>query len=193
MYWFAIRLQPVTWMAFLAIVLTCTNVITCAGEPMPVDYIDSITERYQRLGYTPYRWFVADEQAAWTPLGKSISEAKLGVLSTSGGYVLGQTAYHYKDDTSIRAIPSDTPDANMRFSHITENYLEDPRRDPNCIMPLRALETLEQQGEIGEVAEELFTCMGGIYSQRRVREELIPALASRWQAQKVDAVLLVAM
>ncbi len=160
---------------------------------MSVNYIASITERYQRLGYTPYRWFVADTPAAWTALSKPLSESKLGVLSTSGGYVAGQTAYHYKDDTSIRVIPSNTPDSDMRFSHITENYLQDPRRDPNCIIPLRALETLERDGAVGEVADEMLTCMGGVYSQRRVREELIPQLAGRWRAQQVDAVLLVAM
>ena len=160
---------------------------------MPIDYIASITERYQRLGYDPYRWFIADEPAAWAPLEKPLSESVLGVLSTSGGYALGQSAYHYKDDTSLRAIASDTPDADMRFSHITENYLEDPRRDPNCIIPLRALETLEKQGRVGQLADELLTCMGGVYSQRRVREELIPQLAERWRAQQVDAVLLVAM
>lgn len=160
---------------------------------MAVEYIKSITDRYNQLGYTPYRWFTADSAPPWQPLSKPIRESRLGVLSTSGGYVLGQTAYHYKDDTSIRAIAKTTRDEDMRFSHITENYLTDPRKDPNCIIPLRALETLEARGEIGEVANDLFTCMGGVYSQRRVREELIPTLTDRWQQQQVDAVLLVAM
>ena len=160
---------------------------------MPVRYIDDITERYNRLGYTPYRWFRAQGNPPWAPLKKRLRESTLGVLSTSGGYVAGQVAYHYKDDTSIRAIPKNTPDDQMRFSHITENYLADPRKDPNCIIPLRALESLEADGQIGQVAADLFTCMGGVYSQRRVREELIPALHERWQQQQVDAVLLVAM
>ena len=50
--------------------------------------------------------------------------------------MIGQVAYYYKDDTSIRAIPNDTPTARIHFSHITENYLENPRKDPNCIIPL---------------------------------------------------------
>lgn len=160
---------------------------------MPVEYIANITERYQRLGYTPYRWFNADQPAPWSPLRKPLAESVLGVLSTSGAYVVGQQAYHYKDDTSIRAISKSTPDQAMRFSHITENYLEDPRRDPNCIIPLRALEQLERERRIGTVANELYSCMGGIYSQRRVKQELIPQLVAGWQQQRVDAVLLVAM
>jgi D-proline reductase (dithiol) PrdB len=160
---------------------------------MTVQYIKSITDRYNQLGYTPYRWFHAQSAPAFQQLSKPISQSKLGVLSTSGGYVAGQTAYHYKDDTSVRAIPKDTPSDAMRFSHITENYLTDPRKDPDCIIPLRALQTLQTQGAIGEVASDVYTCMGGIYSQRRVREELIPTLTNKWQQQQVDAVLLVAM
>lgn len=160
---------------------------------MAVQYMKQISERYSRLGYAPYRWFHADEPPQWTPLKKPIAQSKLGVLSTSGAYVVGQEAFHYKDDTSLRAIPKDTPDQDMRFSHITENYLVDPRKDPNCIIPLRALASLANRGAVGAIADELFTCMGGIYSQRRVREELIPNLFNRWREQEVDAVLLVAM
>jgi D-proline reductase (dithiol) PrdB len=128
-----------------------------------------------------------------TPLKKPLSEARVGVLTTSGTYALGQTAFHYKDDTSVRSIPKTTPKQDIRFSHITENFLEDPRRDPDCILPLAALKRLESEGFVGEVAEEAFSCMGGIYSQRRVREELIPDLAARFEAQSVDAVFLIPM
>ncbi len=48
-------------------------------------------------------------------------------------------------------------------------------------------------GRIGELAPELLSCMGGIYSQRRVREELIPELVGEFQRQAVDTVLLVPM
>ncbi|MFP5468745.1 MAG: glycine/sarcosine/betaine reductase selenoprotein B family protein, partial [Alphaproteobacteria bacterium] len=76
---------------------------------------------------------------------------------------------------------------------ITENYLPDPRRDPNCVFPIDALRTLEAEGFIGGLADDLFSCMGGIYSQRRVHAELIPALSEAFRKQKVDAVLLVPM
>ena len=81
----------------------------------------------------------------------------------------------------------------MRFSHITENYLGASRRDPNCTFPIDALRRLETEGRVGEIADDLFSCMGGIYSQRRVREELLPQVTERFQAQNVDAVLLVPM
>jgi D-proline reductase (dithiol) PrdB len=160
---------------------------------MTVEYMRAIKERYERLGYQPYRWFVADTEPPWQPLAKPLNEVRLGMLSTSGAYALGQVAYHYKDDTSIREIPSDTDVRDLRFSHITENYLVDPKRDPNCIFPIGALQRLAGDGFIGQLADKLFSCMGGIYSQRRVREELAPTLLETFKQQSVDAALLVPM
>jgi len=160
---------------------------------MAVEYMASITQRYEQLGYAPYRWFRADSPPPFQPLSKPLAESRLGLMSTSGAYVVGQVAYHYKDDTSIRAIPKDTPVADIRFSHITENYLANPRQDPNCILPIGVLNEAEKEGRIGELAPELFSCMGGVYSQRRVREETIPALHTEFERQAVDTVLLVPM
>lgn len=158
---------------------------------MSVEYIRGITERYQRLGYAPYRWYVTEDAPAFRPLPKPLAEARVGLLSTAGAYVVGQLAYHYRDDTSIRAIAVTTPDAALRFSHLTENYLPDARDDPQCMLPLAALRTLEREGVIGEIAEQAFSCMGAIYSQRQVREALAPALLAAYRAQGVDAALLV--
>lgn len=159
----------------------------------PIEYIRMTRELYDSLGYPPYEWYHADSPPAFAELDKPLSECRLGMVSTSGAYVMGQVAYYYKDDASFRAIPKDTPTDRIHFSHITENYLPDPRRDPNCVFPIDSLRTLEADGAIGELADEFFSCMGGIYSQRRVQDELIPALTDAVQAQNVDAVLLVAM
>jgi D-proline reductase (dithiol) PrdB len=160
---------------------------------MTIGYMQAITERYKKLGYAPYRWYQAEEAPPWQPLAKPLAAARIGMLSTSGAYALGQVAYHYKDDTSIRQIPAATADRDLRFSHVTENYLVDARRDPGCILPLRTLGALAAEGFIGGLADKMFSCMGGVYSQRRVREELAPALFAAFKAQQVDAALLVAM
>lgn len=160
---------------------------------MSVDYMQAIRARYESLGYTPYRWVEADSAPPWQPLRKPLARARLGLLSTCGAYALGQVAYHYKDDTSIRALPSNIEPQDLRFSHITENYLLDAKRDPNCILPLAQLRSLRQEGVIGALAEQVFSCMGGVYSQRRVRDEVAPALLDAFRAQNVDCALLVAM
>jgi D-proline reductase (dithiol) PrdB len=160
---------------------------------MTVKYMQAIAERYKSLGYTPYRWFRAEDAPPWQPLGKPLAAARVGMLSTSGAYALGQVAYHYKDDTSLRQISAATADGDLRFSHLTENYLVDPRRDPGCIFPLRTLRSLAAEGLIGRLADKVFSCMGAVYSQRRVREELAPALLAAFKAQEIDAALLVSM
>lgn len=157
---------------------------------MPVRYMTSIRDRYAKLGYAPYRWYHAEDPPPFRPLEIPISDARLGMLSTAGTYVAGQVAYFYKDDTSTRRIGKDTPTAELRFSHVTENYLPDARRDPNCVFPLEHLRALEAEGAIGELAEDVFSCMGGIYSERRVREDLLPEMLATFQAQKIDAALL---
>ncbi|MCH9670249.1 MAG: glycine/betaine/sarcosine/D-proline family reductase selenoprotein B [Gammaproteobacteria bacterium] len=159
----------------------------------PVRYIDAITSRYERLGYAPYRWYYADQPPPWAPLKKPLSQSRVGLLSTSGAYVVGQVAYYYKDDTSTRSIPKSTPADQIHFSHITENYLENPRKDPHCIMPLEAMRTLEQEGVIGELADDAYSCMGGVYSQRRTREETIPEVRAKFLSQNIDVALLVPM
>jgi D-proline reductase (dithiol) PrdB len=155
--------------------------------------MQAITRRYAALGFRPYVWFEAQSPPALQALAKPVRDSRLGVLTTAGTYVAGQVAYHYKDDTSVRTIPKDTPTDRLRFAHITENYLEDPRRDPGCIFPVEALRAAEADAEIGEVAPELLSCMGGIYSQRRVRDELIPRVEAHFTAQQADLALLIPM
>ncbi len=162
-------------------------------QPQPVRYIDAITQRYANLGYPSYRWYVADEPAPFVPLKKPLAESRLGLLTTSGCYVAGQVAFHYKDDASVRRIPMDTPPEKLRFAHITENYLESARRDPECLVPLGALRRLRDEGVVGSLADEAISCMGGIYSQRRVREELIPQIEGILKQQAVEVALLVPM
>ena len=160
---------------------------------MTVPYMKNTAERYTRLGYEPYRWFHADNAPPFVPLAKPLAQARIGMLCTSGAYAVGQVAYHYKDDSTLRAIPSETPDAALRFAHVTENFLVDARRDPQCLVPTAALRRLKAEGVIGGLADTFRSCMGGVYSQRRVREQLAPALLAAFRAQQVDAVLLVPM
>jgi hypothetical protein len=113
------------------------------------------------------------------------------MISTAGTYVAGQTAYFYKDDTSIRKIDSSTQTSQIRFSHLTENYLVEARQDPATVFPIEALNRLNAEGFIGGLATSFYSCMGGIYSQRRVNEELIPALQEVVKEDSIDCLLLV--
>lgn len=156
-----------------------------------VEYIRITRERYEKAGFEPYRWYHSDTLPSWAAMAKPLSECRIGVIVSAGAYVAGQVAFYYKDDTSLRRIPKTAEAKDIRFAHVTDYMLGDAREDPNCLVPVDALRRLETEGFVGEVAETIYACMGGIYSQRKARETVIPALLDAMRAEQVDAVLLV--
>ncbi len=156
----------------------------------PVEYIARIRDNYARLGYKPYNWVVNTEPAPWAPLDKPLSQCRLGLAASGGIYVAGQVAFHHKDDTSIRDIPTDVDPKDLRATHFAYD-LSDARTDPNVVFPIGPLRRLVREGVLRGLADRFHTFMGGIYSARRVAEELAPALLARFREDAVDAVLLV--
>ena len=156
----------------------------------PVDYIPRITAQYSGLGYGEYQWLESQNAPAWTPLTKPLSDSKVGLICTGGIYAAGQTAFHFKDDTTYRTIPTDVDVEDLRATHFAYD-LTDARKDINVVFPVEQLRTMVDEGVIDSIAPDAYTLMGGIYSTRRVREELIPALVDRVLADEVDVVLLV--
>jgi len=157
---------------------------------MPVDYIARIQDKYARDGYAPYRWVVNAEPPPWQAVRKPLREMRLGLVASGGIYVTGQVAFHYKDDTSWRAIPTDVNTADLRATHFAYD-LTDARQDPNVVFPIDPLRRLVAEGFIRALATHAYTFMGGIYSARRVSEELAPRLLERLLAEPIDALLLV--
>lgn len=156
----------------------------------PVEYITRIREKYSGLGYPEYQWVVNDDVPPWQPLRKPLAETRLGLIASGGIYATGQIAFHFKDDTSFRIIPKTVRSADLRTAHFAYDPT-DARSDPNVVFPIDTLRGLVAEGFLGDLADNLFTFMGGIYSSRRVRDLLAPALTERVIAEKVDAVLLV--
>ena len=158
-------------------------------------YIPPITAHYSGQGFEPYQWHTAAPNApVASPPDQPLWASTLGVLATSGGYVSGEhLAYSYKDDASIRHIRTDAEPDELRFSHLTENYLVAGRSDPDCLLPLGTLNRMVLAGELGALAPTALSCMGGIYSVRRVVEDLAPQVVANFHLQEVDAVLLVPM
>jgi D-proline reductase (dithiol) PrdB len=161
-----------------------------AAPSRAVDYIEVTRTSYDALGYPPYQWVHSDTPPPWAPLRTPLSRCTVGLIASGGIYRAGQIAFHFRDDTSYRIIPRDVPTAELRATHFAYD-LRDARRDINVVFPIDPLRALVADGVIGGLAPEAFTFMGGIYSSRRVREELAPALRDRMVAQGVDVVLLV--
>ena len=157
---------------------------------VPVPYMQRIAEKYARLGYPGYNWVHSETPPPWQPLSKPLSACRLGLIASGGIYVAGQVAFHYKDDTTYRLIPTDVQSTDLRTTHFAYD-LTDSRRDPNVVFPIDPLRQLVREGVIGELAAHALTFMGGIYSARRVRDELAPQLKDCVLAQQIDVLLLV--
>jgi len=162
----------------------------CAPIGAPVDYIDVTRDAYAALGFSAYRWVTSEDPAPWAVPRKPLHESRLALIASGGIYVAGQIAFHFKDDTSFRLVPTDVATRELRATHFAYD-LTDARRDPNVVFPLDTLRRLVGDGTIGALTRHAFTFMGGIYSSRRVREELAPAIARAVADEGADAALLV--
>ena len=156
----------------------------------PVDYIERTREQYRSLGYPTYQWVESADAPPWASVEKPLAESRVGLIASGGIYATGQVAFHYKDDLSFRIIDTSIDVARLRATHFAYD-LTDARADPNVVFPLAALRALVADGTIGALAPRAYTFMGGIYSARKVRERLAPALAERMQNDEVDLALLV--
>ena len=157
---------------------------------MPLDYINIIEKRYSGLGYKHYKWVVNEDPPPWRPLSKPLSQCRLGLVASGGIYITGQVAFHWKDDLSFRKIPMDVKTSDLRTSHFAYDQ-NDARSDPNVVFPIDTLRGLVKEHVIGELVDHAYTFMGGIYSSRRMRDELAPQITDKLIEEKVDAVLLV--
>jgi D-proline reductase (dithiol) PrdB len=155
-----------------------------------VDYIQRTREQYDSLGYPPYQWVHNDDEPPFQPLAKPLADCRVGLIASGGIYRHGQVAFHFRDDFSFREIPSDTEVSELRATHFAYD-LTDARNDPNVVFPMETLRDLARTGRIRELSANAYTFMGGIYSARKVRDILAPAIASRLQKDEVDVAILV--
>jgi D-proline reductase (dithiol) PrdB len=154
-----------------------------------VDYIPRTRELYEPL--PAYRWADRrDEPVPWAPLRKPLARCRVALGATGGVYAPGQAPFHFKDDTSTRVVSTSIEARELGVSHFGYPTV-DAERDPNCVFPVDRLRELAADGTIGELAATAITCMGGIYSQRRVVEELVPAVLDWLLPLDVDLFYLV--
>ena len=153
----------------------------------PIDYIPRTTEMYS--DYAPYRW-VFSEDVPWTPITRPVAQSRVALVTSGGVHLVDQEPFHMMDDTSLREIPKKTQRSDLTVSHF--GYLiDDAKADPNCVFPLDRMRELEAEGIIGELSDPAYSFMGGIYSARRVRQEVCPDLVDRLKRDRIDLLFLV--
>ncbi len=153
----------------------------------PIAYIPRTREMYP--DHTPYRW-VVNESVPWTPLAKPLNQCKVALITSGGVHHKDQEPFHTRDDTSHREIPKGVAVEDLRISHFgyrTENAV----KDPNCVFPIDPMRELEAEGTIGQLADPAYSFMGGIYSTRRVQEEVAPRFVQMLKDDSIDVFYLV--
>ena len=154
---------------------------------MPVEYIRRTRELYR--DFAPYRWVINADVPPWMPLAKPIAQCKVALMSSGGILYRDQPRFH-REDASYRLIPKAATQAELdvwHFGYPTRHA----KADHKCVFPLARMRELETAGVIGELAEPAYSFMGGIYSARKVRDELAPEIADELKRARVDAFYLV--
>ena len=126
----------------------------------------------------------------WTPIEGPLERKRVALISSGGVHHASQEPFHFRNDTSHREIAMDTPADDLRVAHFGYDT-SDAKRDPACVLPLGALGDLAASGEIDSVVEHALSFMGGIYSQRLVREVVAPRFRDFVLHERADLVLLV--
>jgi D-proline reductase (dithiol) PrdB len=162
--------------------------------PKPGDAVSYI-ERTRSLyaSQAPYRWVVHDarqDPPPWTPIEKPLGALRVALMASGGIYRDDQEPFHFRNDTSHREIPVETSEDRLRVAHFGYD-IRDAARDPGCVFPLRALRELAAAGVVGGFVSPVLSFMGGIYSARRVREELAPRFRDFVLRERADLAYLV--
>lgn len=156
-----------------------------------VDYIEVTRDSYARLGFDAYRWADnSDAAPAFNSPAKPLSQSRVVLVASGGVYRVGDVGFTHKDDLTHREIPIDAPTDDLRVTHFAYDQTN-ARDDVNVVFPVDALRAMVASGEVGELADVSLTFMGGIYSQRRLSETLVPALIDRVRELEADVALLV--
>ncbi len=155
----------------------------------PIEYIPRTRELYAT--HEPYRWIKTDTPPVLVDIETDLGDATVLLISSSGMFVGGeQEPFSLADDSSIREIPADVDPRLLWPAHFGYKTAR-AESDPNTVFPLTRLIELSEDSVIGSVASHTITFMGGIYSHRRAREELTPAVLDSAQRTEADLALLI--
>ncbi len=148
----------------------------------------------------------AYDDGPFAPLKTPISEAKVGLLTTSGHFVTGDDPQPFgveamtqdeamarigeflRDTPVLSTIPSDTATSNLEVRHGGYD-IASAVRDPNVTFPIDRLRAARDSQAVGSLASTFFSFPGAT-SHGRLRQEL-PGWVERMHEEDVDVMLLV--
>ncbi len=134
----------------------------------------------------------------WTPFEKSLSDAKVALVSTAGLSMKDDEPFDMecerqnpmRGDGSFRRLRADATaaDVDANHLHIDTGFIE---RDLNVALPLDRLRELVDEGTVGAMAGTHYSVMGYQGNDAsRLENESAPAIAEAMKSEEVDLALL---
>lgn len=146
------------------------------------------------------------DDGPFTPLGVPVSEARVGLLTTSGHFVHGDDPQPFgelemtqqqavsrisefmRDTPVLSEIPVTTATSDLRVRHGGYD-IRSAEKDPNVTFPIERLREAHDDGQVGELAETFFSFPGAT-AQGRLRR-ILPGWVQLLHGQEIDLMLLV--
>jgi D-proline reductase (dithiol) PrdB len=142
-----------------------------------------------RQAYLNFPVFEHDDAPFVRPR-KPLRESRVALVTTAGVHVRGDRPFTGSDQT-FRVIPSGTPAKMIVQSHSSLSFDRTAfMRDVNISFPVDRLRELADRGEIGSLATDFYSFMGGAKAPRIIERETGPEVARRLLADGVDVVFL---
>lgn len=142
-----------------------------------------------RQAYLSFPVFEHDDAPFVRPT-KPLAQSRMALVTTAGVHLRGDRPFASSDQT-FRVIPSSSAAMAIVQSHSSIGFDRTAfMRDVNISFPIERLRELTAHGEIGSLATDFYSFMGGSRAPRQMERDTGPEVARRLLADGVDVVLL---
>lgn len=119
--------------------------------------------------------------------GAPLEERRVALVSSAALHLASELPFLH-GSPEFRELPSATPAADIRMSHVSINFDRSGfQRDINVVFPIDRLRELEAERKIGSIASSHYSVMGS--TDPTTMSQTVEALLSRLKRDRVDAVL----
>ena len=153
---------------------------------MPFSYIQFMTDL---MAPKPYPRQAVFEPPKLTALRKPIRESTIGIFTSAGIQLRGDTLLSETNDLSYRLIDRAVPYSELVVSHQTPVRVW-ALEDLNVAFPRERLADLESEGAIGRLASPAISMVGSITTFTELLQKTVPAIQRELEAQGVDLLFL---
>lgn len=137
----------------------------------------------------PYPRQPTFEPPRLAPLRKTIRESTIGIFTSAGIQLRGDTPLAETNDLSYRLIDRAVPYSELTVAHQTPVRVW-ALEDLNVAFPRERLAELEAEGTIGRLASKAVSMVGSITKFTELLQKTVPAIQRELEEQGIDLLFL---